>query len=625
MKPMSNKFWRELNGERYRWAEQCYVDFLRLCDADRLIQSADNVASQVSIIVYGPSQVGKTSLILTLLGVKTSCFENVSHILRGGQPLGNSATACTYRYRVSEDDGWYFSHLEHGQRRFSDEEAKAVFAAIRKKMEHARGRMDSIDVFIPAVFFSSQRDHATRYVIRDLPGIQAAKAVERDYVTTLMGQYLSAADVVLLTGKVDFLGFLKPEELENALLRDWLWQSHRYKIILTRCYSDATLQMRLQQGEFTDAEALRDYLLKQINTLDLMLPEEMKGQLFPIECGNSWLHLQNKQDAYAHQCAALRRVYFDELHNQLDAATNPLSRLRSGFALPQFLSKQIARLAECVAADKQQRIEAVNRHIKQLKACAARLAKTNARLEGLHADKAAIDQRDSAFHFMPPLFSGWASALSAPQTVSQLKTHLDDARQALRQAWRTWCLENAVLPDISRQLLRSEKIDRLYDELSGYHLDKYWRAGNFAKDNQRVQSAIAADAHMLENSAANLSGVLREQQQTAIVRRIRSLQRGTRRFEHAMAFRREEINRLLASINQLTGDFAAQQAVLVSQLDASRRFKEVIKGAKKSRAHAINAQFFAAHATREQRVALLLAAKTLEKDYRYINMLGESA
>ncbi|MEO3738952.1 hypothetical protein [Kosakonia oryzendophytica] len=618
MKPISNKFWHDLNAERYHWAEKCYATFLRQCDADRLIQTRGEVARQVSIIVYGPTQVGKTSLILTLLGVKESCFEEVSRILRGGQTLGNSATACTYRYRIAEDDSWYFSHLAHGLQRYSDEQATAVFSEIRQQMEHSHGHFSSIDIFIPARFFPTNNTQATQYIIRDLPGIHAANEVEREYVSVLMGQYLSSADVILLAGTVDSLGFLKPEAQEHDVARDWLWQPHRYKIMLTRSYSNASVHALLQKGELKTPLDIRNYLLQQINTLDVMLPDAFKTQLFPVECGHSWLHIQKGDAGYAQLCRQLRDDFLAELQAQLTQATNPLARLRSGFTLPYFLGKQMEHLQGIFYADKCALDASQERKLGQIKAANDRLTKIQERLRsGLQTETLSSRFTDFSFPTIPIIPD------KSDQTVDVLKTCLEQTSEHLRDAWRKWAIDNALTTDIQPGLFRTDNIDRLHSQLAGYYLNRYWSKENYAKDKTRVSEAIRSDIGILMTSAQKHIMVATEHYEQGILRRVRRLQRAEHRLNRIIEYWRKEVERLQCQIDTLTDEYAAQHALCVSQLTSSRRFKEVIEMAKTERAQQLKAQFTQAQASRDERVALILAAKMLEKDYRYIKMLGE--
>ena len=50
------------------------------------------------VMIYGKSQVGKTTLILNMIGIKTECFFEVYETLRAGVPRGNSSTSTAIIY-----------------------------------------------------------------------------------------------------------------------------------------------------------------------------------------------------------------------------------------------------------------------------------------------------------------------------------------------------------------------------------------------------------------------------------------------------------------------------------------------------------------------------------------------
>ena len=60
-------------------------------------------------ILYGKSQVGKTTLILALMGIKSDSFKKVEDILRAGREKGKSSTSIAIKYGYSNDSFWYIN------------------------------------------------------------------------------------------------------------------------------------------------------------------------------------------------------------------------------------------------------------------------------------------------------------------------------------------------------------------------------------------------------------------------------------------------------------------------------------------------------------------------------------
>ena len=94
--------WLEKYSNRYRWAYDAYQRFID--EVDPSLAGDFNRSSHVTVAVYGATQVGKTTLILDLLGVTGEALDRASSVLRGDQRMGKSSTSCAIRYGRSKDD-----------------------------------------------------------------------------------------------------------------------------------------------------------------------------------------------------------------------------------------------------------------------------------------------------------------------------------------------------------------------------------------------------------------------------------------------------------------------------------------------------------------------------------------
>lgn len=67
----------------------------------------DGMQESYLVVVYGPSQIGKTSLILKLIGIRddNDCFQKVSQTLRTKEiTRGNSSTSTAIIYARSDTE-----------------------------------------------------------------------------------------------------------------------------------------------------------------------------------------------------------------------------------------------------------------------------------------------------------------------------------------------------------------------------------------------------------------------------------------------------------------------------------------------------------------------------------------
>lgn len=619
MKPVSNNIWRDICHERYRWAENSYINLLRQVDAERLIQPHADISRQISVIVYGPTQVGKTSLILTLLGVRDDCFKELNQLLRGGQTLGKASTARTYRYRISRDDAWYFSHKDQGTTAWSDGGAADIFASLREEVQAGRRYFDSIDVFIPQRFFHPQQ-RQNGLLIRDLPGIQAADDNEREYVTQLASQFIRSADVILLTGKADYLGFLKPEELGNDLLADWFWQPHRYKVVLTRTFSNSSIREMLRRVS-PDKCWLQAYLFEQINTLELQLPAEMREHIYPLECGHSWQTLIEGGDDYGDYCQRLREQILTDLRHSMLQAVHPLSRLRTGYALPELIIRHRDRLQQQYTElhstlDKER--EYYQRKQQQLSRTLAEyaphLTKSQTRLDRLQRLRERLNKRQTRNAHqsiaVPPM---------GARKVSALLKMIAGAREemALHPALKH-------LPaHFAAQQINHHAFTAIEQKLHGYHTDNYLFASNYKHDYQETIEAIKQHLKLITTLAANFQRSELERHINEHRRRQQRLQRHATRRDKLLTAVANKLARIIAQQQELTHSHTRDEDHYQQLIGESRRFQELIRMAKNERATLIEQHIMRTDIGQAERLAWVLAARALKKDYEYVRALGE--
>ena len=73
----------------------------------------ENTKENHLVMIYGKSQIGKTTLILNMIGLKPDYFNEVYETLRAGVPRGNSSTstAIIYAKSINEQYGYALSSI----------------------------------------------------------------------------------------------------------------------------------------------------------------------------------------------------------------------------------------------------------------------------------------------------------------------------------------------------------------------------------------------------------------------------------------------------------------------------------------------------------------------------------
>ncbi|WP_211248721.1 hypothetical protein [Acidocella facilis] len=349
--PTLRRLWAEGEKGRKSWALDAYEHFrMELSEWTR--GQLPEARDETTIVLFGPTQVGKTTLLLELLGISASALKHVSEALRGGRAAGNSSTSVPMIYHESADEHW---RIDNGK--------PLNAAGLQKALEKLRDCVEADEMedtrvatlHIPKQYFNPARPALPRVRILDLPGINPTNLNEGKFVRSVAQRYVSTADLVLLITRADDLGFLNPITLAAGGLRalDWRVSSARFCVVTSYAFKLQSVQEWLDApGEIRDVDALRKRCAEQMGTFGIKVTD--LHCLFPLDFGDSW-----------EQASAERREragpLMDQLRKELCAritnAADPLGRLRhahDAFSIAMKLEEEaIARHKEAQeAADK---------------------------------------------------------------------------------------------------------------------------------------------------------------------------------------------------------------------------------------------------------------------------------
>ena len=279
--------WAHFNDKQLNWAFDAYEQFLKSLSPEiRERLGHKEESAEAYVVIFGQTQVGKTTLLLDLIGIEAESMERVSQVLRGGRPEGQSATATAMEYRRAPDNRWGLKSNETNTCWFiDDQEMLSALGNLREMMEHNQlNLLEPCTVSIPANCFCQDAEQPTVRML-DLPGDNPANDVEQQYVHEMASKYVPLADLILLVGKGDGLDFLKPGNLTLPGIEDWQSAPRRFRIITTHHFSlDTVSDDVLKNNCPADAEYYRKRLIEQIEK-STQLSEEAKRteRYFPLE------------------------------------------------------------------------------------------------------------------------------------------------------------------------------------------------------------------------------------------------------------------------------------------------------------------------------------------------------
>ena len=507
--------WLERYHRHYEWAVHAYDSFVQEL-APELVELLQR-NEQVTIAVYGATQVGKTTLILNLLGLETLTTDEVANVLRGGQQLGKSATAMPIRYGCSNDDGWYIN----GDGPLSANLAREVLGTFRQRVESGEVYdAEILDIRIPKRLFPLQDQSNTPLTLNiiDIPGISSHNENESHMVMQLARRYVSVADLVLLVGRADSLGFLNENDLQLEALADWSKQPARFRIVLTFSFSPDSLCRLFMETELT-IDSVRDVLIAEMATHDYEFPSDFRHNLYILELGDSLKALEHTNPDYCRRILDVTNQFRKKLLDTITLAVSPYARLNGAFQLDRVIYARIDRLYQELKQHQTRLDDLRIKIIKDLKKIRPDLTTVTedilyAEIEKLHHAQKNLHQCQHELEYCIDKLDNfnWSSPFSIKvsedlsQKVNSLKCELKRCEEAQRDSCRSlasqllaarkvpnWCADYIPILDFQRtHLMAIESI------LDGYVVDSYWWSSeNFNKDREHLQKAldIGAESH----------------------------------------------------------------------------------------------------------------------------------
>ncbi|KHL74966.1 hypothetical protein PpSQ1_07665 [Pseudomonas putida] len=569
--------WLEKYSDRYRWAYDAYQRFID--EVDPSLAGDFNRSSHVTVAVYGATQVGKTTLILDLLGVTGDALERASSVLRGDQRMGKSSTACAIRYGRAKDDYWY---IGDNSAALDDEAARERFAAIRSELEEGRSQsMEVLSVRLPSMFFEQGAGDALSLDLRilDIPGINAVNEAEQAQVARVAEKYVATADLILLVGRADDLGFLHPNKLKLAALGDWMLQPNRYRVVLSYTFSPASFKTWFGQHRPT-LEQVRAKLYGELNTHDYRPPPEVEKLLFPLEFGDSLRSLSADPDY--HQAAVelilqLRR----ELLAGITESASPYGRLASAFEMKTLIDARLEREQvhyeahrKGLEVDLQQAMDALEQAEGLLRDCQGENGTLNHHRRRLHRYLKLYQGSDVRRFFAQPL-------PATTESVSALKLVAMQFENGIQAKWKAMCerhahrQSNCRLAELSPPA--TSALNSFYQKMNGYLSDGYWWSSeNFRADRSMLHGAAEKIVDAYTEAATLEIRKYMEHQVSGLQRRYSDYERRLTVMKAAVAERRQAVEGIQDKRHHLERAHEQFKARMQFSMEHSHKFLQYI-------------------------------------------------
>jgi hypothetical protein len=596
--PGTQAVWGDLHADKLGWAYRAYGRFIGELSEDVRAHLTHGAADQEPyVVVFGRTQVGKTTLILELMGLEADAQDRVGRVLRGGREFGKSATATTMEYRRSPDCDWYLDDGESRRRIVSDDEMCEALGELRLRMSERRLRAEKpVVVSIPENCFAHGREGGVGTRMLDLPGDSPADEVEREHVERMAKRYVPHADLILLVGRGDDLSFLNPAALTLPSIEDWQFVPNRFRIVTTFSFTPDTVQKfaRDHEGELRP-EHFRARLLKQIGTFGRPLSPEADNpeRFFPLEFGRSWQTMLVDDNEFSGRVEPAVNQLKAQLHADIRASATEAARFRNALDV-NFVAKRRraarveqgeARLAEL--GRRAASVEALAMQADQVKQAAARQFDATQALLRLHDE--AAEELSSAFAFDATDQIAIVNALAT--NTSALFGRINDFTSWLRQQFLETVPSGSKARKFlgnSRPDLRSSlaKVNSIADDefatlrvrMNGYWRQEYYPSvsESFATDKRRLKDDMG-------DAAAKTAKLAQKLWRKQIGKRMGELNEQAAEADGERFGMQQIAQQKRAELNELDvqrGDAEAEMDRAVTQLDkdlaTAARFAEML-------------------------------------------------
>jgi len=301
----------------------------------------NSLNGSIAVSLYGKSQVGKTTFMLSFLKIKKEYIHDLEIALRGGREKGLSATSTAMVYRKSSDTSEKFK-LKSSNKEWKMLNLKGLeneLRKLRKTVEKNKcSTLSEVIIEFPKKYFEN-KDKQINVQICDLPGYGSTTMEEREHVNKVLKKYLPASSVVLVFVKANNISDVS-DLFDNDVMDSiygWKYFSKKYRLITTHSYSIDSVRREIDKL-LNNKPSILEYYRKQAATKETTnVPEDVL--IYPLEFGDTYRELQKEHQKILPIIDKIMDKFWEDLYkdiNNISESGNQIQILRS---IPQVIAK----------------------------------------------------------------------------------------------------------------------------------------------------------------------------------------------------------------------------------------------------------------------------------------------
>lgn len=319
------ELWGKIAKNKLDWAYEANNEFLHSISHSETKQYLLESNDKKLAILYGKSQVGKTTLILALMGIKSDSFKKVEDILRAGREKGKSSTSIAIKYGYSNDSFWYINKDR------TDEVDIANYLK-NKRIELALNAKEAYDneinIDIPAEYFDKR--HSIEIV--DLPGIDSADDLEQQWVPEMVGKYLVQSNLTIVVAMANDLQDVKSFNLHPSF-SNW-YDLPGFAVVTTHTYTQASIRDKIKHHIDSKQNLYDIFKQDSKNILDGI------DKIYPLEIGDSFERFKEYEVEY-NKIKPIREEILQDLRNAILDSKSEYERLTRNFKIYRTIEQNL--------------------------------------------------------------------------------------------------------------------------------------------------------------------------------------------------------------------------------------------------------------------------------------------
>lgn len=309
---------------------------------------------EIFIGVYGPTQVGKTTFVLTLLGIKTDKILPLSDALRGKQKYGKSATITATVFKKSRDNYFYIFkyNQDNKKERIRLESLEELENELKKLREEITNgflkTLEQVIIYISRTYFYNEAIDNQELSIVDLPGDDTKDDSEESHIESILEKYINLCKNIIimeLSGNITALSQIGIESMEG-----WYKNPFKFSVVVTRAISDASVNKLVTRRKISSADELSSHYKNElVRILYDNNGERIKTSLdhedrfsdisvYPLELGVSLSSLKDDMDSHQYEdIITWNKVTLENLRRHLKETDTPEFQVKSLFSITNLI------------------------------------------------------------------------------------------------------------------------------------------------------------------------------------------------------------------------------------------------------------------------------------------------